>query len=184
MNLLLPPLIATIFVASYVAIATREHNSGQEKIFVADNMIRHHELAVAQSATFPNVGPVIPVAMAPFSDILRWDSRLAVDTQNRLWLLTYIGPGQTALPSNIGDAAIAGIQFELVTKNYQGGTYGRWQLPPTNTNQPPSLNSTIGSINFNASMAVQAPDQMPMIATLMATSCVFVSGQIYQCSPV
>lgn len=186
MNLVVLPAMIGALVAGYIAIATRDYNNGQEKIYVTDSMIRHHELAIGQRTrlTNPTLGQDIPVTSALFQDALAWNSALAIDTQQRLWLLTFIGPNQIVGDTTINDAAIAGIQFELATKNYEGGTFGRWNLlnPGAGGLSNPFLDSTIGAIEFAVANAPQIADGVPVIATYLSDSCTITSATQFACS--
>jgi hypothetical protein len=190
MNLIVLPAMIGALIAGYLAIATRDYDNGQDRLYATDSMLRHHELAVEQftdgRVANPTLGQDIPVVTTPFVDVLAWNSALAIDTTNRLWMLTFIGPGDVPEDRTISDAGIAGIQFELAKQNYSGGTFGRWNdtatLPDNNLPTNGFINSTIGPIEFLEDRAPPIVDLVPVIATILAESCTGISQSNFVCS--
>jgi len=156
MNLLLPPLMASVLVAGYVATASYDRTDGDERRYAADNMVRYHTLAVEQYRAAP--APVLNPEIAPFAKVLDWQSREAFDNNGQAWVITYIPITQPALPSTISSIAMSSIPHELARKDFSGGTYGIW-----NGN---ALVSTIGTISFPTAPAPAVLDGTPVIATL------------------
>jgi len=156
MNLLLPPLMASVMVTAYVATASYDQTDGGERRYAADNMVRYHTLAVEQYRATP--APILNPEMAPFARVLDWQSREAFDTAGRTWVITYIPSNQTGQSSTITGVAMSAIPYELARKDFSGGTYGIW-----NGN---ALVSTIGTISFPTAPAPAVLDGTPVIATL------------------
>lgn len=156
MNLLLPPLMAAVLVAGYVATASYDRTDGNERRYAADSMVRYHTLAVGQYRATPV--PVLNPDMTPFAKVLDWQSREAVDTNGRTWVITYIPVTQSALPSTISSIAMSSIPHELARTDFSGGTYGIW----TGGN----LASTVGTISFPTAPTPAVLDGTPVIATL------------------
>ncbi len=155
MNLLLPPLMASVLVAGYVATASYDRTDGDERRYAADNMVRYHTLAVEQYRATP--APVLNPEIAPFAKVLDWQSREAFDNNGQAWVITYIPITQPALPSTISSIAMSSIPHELARKDFSGGTYGIW-----NSN---ALVSTIGTISFPTVLTPPVLDGTPVIAT-------------------
>jgi len=155
MNLLLPPLMASVLVAGYVATASYARTDGDERRYAADNMVRYHTLAVEQYRATP--APVLNPEIAPFAKVLDWQSREAFDNNGQAWVITYIPITQPALPSTISSIAMSSIPHELARKDFSGGTYGIW-----NSN---ALVSTIGTISFPTVLTPPVLDGTPVIAT-------------------
>ena len=157
MNMLLPPLVASTLLAGYLTTITDDRTDGDERRYVADNMVRYHTLAVEEYnvtlATVPE-----PV-MAPFAEVLDWKSQRAVDSTGRIWIITYAGDGAYTRTSSIGQAAVTSIPFELARTHYSGGTYGVWK--------DNALESSLGIISFATSLPRPVPDGTPVIATLV-----------------
>jgi hypothetical protein len=140
----------------------------------ADSLLRFHEAAVGLSvASFPNSPNIdgIP-ALAPFVDVLDWDSALAKDTKDRFWVMTYLGGGPGSSPTAISDSGVAGIPLELQRLGFSSGTYGFW-----NSGQ---LASTIGPISFSDAEAPPVPDGAIMVATL----CESPPPTVLDCGPI
>lgn len=155
MNLLLPPLMASVLVAGYVATASYDRTDGDERRYAADNMVRYHTLAVEQYRATP--APVLNPEIAPFAKVLDWQSREAFDNNGQAWVITYIPITQPALPSTISSIAMSSIPHELARKDFSGGTYGIW-----NSN---ALVSTIGTISITTVLTPPVLDGTPVIAT-------------------
>lgn len=139
MNMLLPPMVASVLLAGYVATATNDRMDGDERRFAADNMVRYHTLAVDQARTGL---PVENLNMAPFAKVLDWRSQVAFDNTNRPWLVTYIASAAVPQPSAIGDIAVSSIPFELARTQFSSGSFGIWR--------DNVLASTLGDIPFTA----------------------------------
>ena len=173
MNLLLPPLVAAVALSAYVATLSKDRTDGDDRRMAADSLLRHHEAAVALSvAGFPDSPNIDDIpALAPFVDVLDWDSALATDTQGRLWVMTYLGGDPGSSPTAISDSGLAGIPYELQRLGFSNGTYGFWNSR--------TLASTIGAISFSHAEAPPAPDGAIMVATL----CVSTSPSDLDCGP-
>jgi hypothetical protein len=157
MNMLLPPLVASSLLAGYLATITYSRTDGDERRYAADNMVRYHTLAVEEySAT---LAPVPEPVMAPFAEMLDWNSQRVVDSEGKIWIITYPGDGAVTQTSSIGAAAISSILYELARINYSGGTYG---ILKDN-----ALASPLGSILLATPLLVAVPDGTPAIATLI-----------------
>lgn len=151
MNLLWPPAMAAVVLVSFVSANSFDQGDGDERVFAADNMVRHHTIAVA---TFPARTKMA----APFVDVLAWKTVAEKDTQDRDWLLTFLSADAAGEPTTIGDTAISMIPLELARRRYDGGTYGMWEGD--------TLKATIGPITFSGGQTTQIPDKSPVIATL------------------
>jgi hypothetical protein len=160
MNLLLPPLVAAVALSVYVATLSKDRTDGDDRRMAADSLVRFHEAAVGLSvASYPDSPDIDDIpALAPFVDVLDWDSALATDTQDRIWVMTYLGNAAGSSPKAISDSGIAGIPLELQRLGFSGGTYGFWNSG--------KLASTIGPISFSGPDAPPAPDGAIMVATL------------------
>ena len=156
MNLLLPPLMASVLVAGYVATANFDRTDANERRYAADNMVRYHTLAVGQYRATP--APVLNPDMTPFARVLDWQSREAIDSTGQTWVITYIPSTQPALPTTISSIAMSSIPHELARMDFSGGTYGIWNGT--------DLVSTIGTISFATAPAPAVLDGTPVIATL------------------
>jgi hypothetical protein len=167
MNLLLPPLIAAVALSAYVATISRERAKGDDRRVAADSMVRHHEAAIRMSVgMFPTALTIADrPAVAPFIDVLNWNSALAADTQNRLWVVTYLGQGAGTTLTTISDPGIAGISYELQRLGFRSGTYGLWNAGTL------ALASTIGPISFSAPNTPRIPTTIPDGAIMVATLC-------------
>jgi hypothetical protein len=162
MNLLLPPLVAAVALSVYVATLSKDRTDGDDRRMAADSLVRHHEAAVGV-AVGQSLGsfPVsldkakITASLAPFVDVLTWDSALAKDTEDRFWVMTYSAGSS---PTAISDSGVAGIPLELQRLGFSGGTYGFWNSG--------KLASTIGPISFSGTIASWVPDGAIMVATL------------------
>lgn len=159
MNLLLPPLMASVLVAGYVATASYDRTDGDERRYAADNMVRYHTLAVEQYRATPVA--VLNPEMAPFAKVLDWQSREAFDDSGQAWVITYIPITQPALPSTISSIAMSSIPHELARKDFSGGTYGIWD----DSTSTPTLASTIGTISITTVLTPAVLDGTPVIAT-------------------
>jgi hypothetical protein len=156
MNLLYPPLIASVMVVGYVATATFDRTDGGERRYAADNMVRYHSLAVEQYKTLPTT--VLNPNIAPFAKVLDWQSREAVDTAGRKWVITYIPDTAPTQPSTIGSIGMSSIHMELARKDFSGGTYGIWKAN--------KLAASLGDISFTAAPTPPVLEGTPVIATL------------------
>jgi hypothetical protein len=159
-NLLVPPLIAAAALSAYVAALSKDRAEGDDRRVAADSLVRHHEAAIFQAvALFPTeLDPSVTVPVAPFIDVLDWNSALATDTQDRLWVLTYLNQGVGSAPTTISEPGVAGITYELQRLGFRSGTYGLWKAG--------TLASTIGPISFAAGQVPSIPDGAVMVATL------------------
>ncbi len=173
MNLLLPPLVAAVALSAYVATLSKDRTDGDDRRIAADSLLRHHEAAVGMSvARFPASPNIDDIpALAPFVDVLDWDSALATDTQGRIWVMTYLGSDSSSSPTAISDSGVAGIPFELQRLGFGSGTYGFWNSG--------TLASTIGPISFSDTEAPPVSDGAIMVATL----CVSTSPSDLDCGP-
>ena len=181
MNLLVPPLVAAVALSAYVATLSKDRTDGDDRRMAADSLLRFHEAAVGLSvASFPNSPNIdgIP-ALAPFVDVLDWDSALAKDTKDRFWVMTYLGGGPGSLPTAISDSGVAGIPFELQRLDFSSGTYGFWKAG-TLLSTLGTLPSTIGPISFSGTEAPPAPDGAIMVATL----CRVTPKKVLDCGPI
>lgn len=171
MNLLLPPLVAAVALSGYVATVSKERTDGDDRRIAADSLLRHHEAAVGLSvASFPASPNIDDIpALAPFVDVLDWDSALATDTEGRLWVMTYLGSGPGSSPTAISDSGVAGIPSELQRLGLGSGTYGFWNSG--------TLASTIGAISFSNAEAPPVPNG----AIMVATQCVLTSPSDLDC---
>jgi hypothetical protein len=179
-NLLVPPLVAAVALSVYVATVSKDRTDGDDRRMAADSLLRHHEAAVGLIvASFPEIvdsfpdSPIIDdiPALAPFVDVLDWDSALAKDTENRFWVMTYLGDAAGSSPTAISDSGAAGIPLELQRLGFSRGTYGFWNSG--------TLASTIGPISFSVTEAPPAPDGAIMVATL----CESTSSTVLDCGP-
>jgi hypothetical protein len=159
-----------VALSVYVATLSKDRTDGDDRRMAADSLVRHHEAAVGLFvanfaeivASFPD-SPIIDdiPALAPFVDVLDWDSALATDTtgtQGRFWVITYLGGGPGSSPTAISNSGVAGIPLELQRLGFSGGTYGFWNSG--------KLASTIGPISFSGTIASWVPDGAIMVATL------------------
>ena len=169
MNLLLPPLVAAVALSVYVATLSNDRTDGDDRRMAADSLVRHHEaavgLAVGQSVQGNPVildNNVIATLLAPFVDVLRLDSALAIDTQGRIWVMTYLGDAAGSSLTAISDSGVAGIPLELQRLGYSSGTYGFWRSGEDSG----QLASTIGPIAFSGTATPPVPDGAIMVATL------------------
>ena len=192
MNLLVPPLVAAVALSVYVATVSKDRTDGDDRRMAADSLLRHHEAAVGLIvASFPEIvdsfpdSPIIDAipALAPFVDVLDWDSALAKDTKDRFWVMTYPGDAAGSSPTAISDSGVAGIPLELQRLGFSSGTYGFWKsgtLPSTGT-----LASTIGPISFDEPGAdePEAPP-VPDGAIMVATLCEATSSTVLDCGPI
>ena len=189
MNLLVPPLVAAVALSAYVATVSKDRTDGDDRRMAADSLVRHHEAAVGLAVGLsvennPVIlnNNVIDTLLAPFVDVLRLDSALAIDTQGRIWVMTYSGNAAGPLPTAISDSGVAGIPLELQRLGFSSGTYGFWKsgtLPSTGT-----LASTIGPISFDEPEAdePEAPP-VPDGAIMVATLCESTSSTVLDCGP-
>jgi len=179
-NLLLPPLVAAVALSVYVATLSKDRTDGDDRRMAADSLLRFHEAAVGVIvASFPDSPDIdnIP-ALAPFVDVLDWDSALAKDTKDRFWVMTYLGDAAGSSSSVISDSGVAGIPFELQRLDFSSGTYGFWKAG-TLLSTLGTLPSTIGPISFSGTEAPPAPDGAIMVATL----CESPSTSVLDCGP-
>jgi hypothetical protein len=181
-NLLLPPLIAAAALAAYVATVSRDRDNGDDRRIAADSMVRHHEAAIRMSVIlFADADPsdnltiddTLPVA--PFMDVLDWNSALARDTQNRLWVVTYLGQGAGSTLTTISGPGVAGISYELNRLGFRSGTYGLWNAGTL------ALASTIGPISFSAAQVPPIPPSIPDGAVMVATLCQVTPAGVLDC---
>ena len=172
MNLLVPPLIAAAALSAYVAALSRDRTDGDDRRVAADSLVRHHEAAIDLAvALFPTeLDPGVTVPVAPFVDVLDWNSALATDTQDRLWVVTYLDRGAGSAPTTISDPGIAAITFELQRLGFRSGTFGLWNAG--------TLASTIGPISFATGDVPSIPDGAVMVATL----CQATTPDVLDCS--
>jgi len=180
-NLLVPPLVAAVALSVYVATLSKDRTDGDDRRMAADSLVRHHEAAVGLIvASYPD-SPVIDdiPALAPFVDVLSWESVLAEDTEDRFWVMTYLGGGPGSLPTAISDSGVAGIPFELQRLDFSSGTYGFWKAG-TLLSTLGTLPSTIGPISFSDTEAPPAPDGAIMVATL----CRVTPAVALDCGPI
>jgi len=160
MNMLLPPLVASVLLAGYVATVSNDQTDGDERRYAADNMVRYHSLAVDRARAGL---PVVNLDMAPFAKVLDWRSQVAFDNTNRPWLVTYIASAAVPQPSAIGGIAVSSIPYELARTQFSNGTFGIWK--------DNVLASTLGNIPFTEVPAGRpeppvVPNGTPVIATL------------------
>jgi len=174
MNLLLPPLVAAVALSVYVATVSKDRTDGDDRRMAADSLVRHHEAAVGVAvASFPNSPNIDDIpALAPFVDVLNWNSAMATDTQDRIWVMTYLGNAAGSSPTAISDSGVAGIPLELQRLGFSGGTYGFWNSG--------KLASTIGPISFSDTEAPPVPDGAIMVATL----CKLTPQEVLDCGPI
>jgi hypothetical protein len=125
-----------VALSVYVATLSKDRTDGDDRRMAADSMVRHHEAAIrlgvslfADADPDDNLTPDDSVSVAPFFDVLDWNSALARDTQNRLWVVTYLGQGAGTTLTTISDPGIAGISYELQRLDFRSGTYGLWNAP-------------------------------------------------------
>jgi hypothetical protein len=159
MNMLLPPLMASVLLAGYVATVSNDRTDGDERRYAADNMVRYHSLAVDQARAGL---PVVNLNMAPFAKVLDWRSQVAFDNTDTPWVVTYIASAAVPQPSTIGDIAVSSIPYELARTQFSSGTFGIWK---NNV-----LASTLGDIPFTEVPAGRpappvVPNGTPVIAT-------------------
>ena len=190
MNLLVPPLVAAVALSVYVATLSKDRTDGDDRRMAADSLVRHHEAAVGLAVglsvdSYPYIldKAKITGSLAPFVDVLDWDSALAKDTMDRFWVMTYLGGGPVSSPTAISDSGVAGIPFELQRLDFSSGTYGFWKsgtLPSTGT-----LASTIGPISFDAPEAGE-PETPPVPdgAIMVATLCKLTPLKVLDCGPI
>ena len=179
MNLLVPPLVAAVALSAYVATLSKDRTDGDDRRMAADSLVRHHEAAVGLAVGLsvesnPVIldNNVIASLLAPFVDVLRLDSALAIDTEDRIWVMTYPGNAAGSSPTAISDSGVAGIPLELQRLGFSSGTYGFW-----NSGQ---LASTIGPISFSDAEAPPVPDGAIMVATL----CESPPPTVLDCGPI
>jgi hypothetical protein len=182
-NLLVPPLVAAVALSVYVATLSKDRTDGDDRRMAAESLVRFHEAAVGLIvASYPD-SPIIDdiiddiPALAPFVDVLGWESVLAEDTEDRFWVMTYLDGGSGSSPTAISDSGVAGIPFELQRLDFSSGTYGFWNsgtFPSTGT-----LASTIGPISFSGALISSVPDGAIMVATL----CESPSPTVLTCDP-
>jgi hypothetical protein len=180
-NLLVPPLVAAVALSAYVATMSKDRTDGDDRRMAADSLLRFHEAAVGLSvASYPD-SPVIDdiPALAPFVDVLDWESALAKDTKDRFWVMTYLGGGPGSLPTAISHSGVAGIPLELQRLDFSSGTYGFWKAG-TLLSTLGTLPSTIGPISFSGTEAPPAPDGAIMVATL----CKLTPKKVLDCGPI
>jgi hypothetical protein len=177
-NLLIPPLVAAVALSAYVATVSKDRTDGDDRRMAADSLLRHHEAAVGLAVGLsvennPVIlnNNVIDTLLAPFLDVLRLDSALAIDTQGRIWVMTYSGNAAGRLPTAISDSGVAGIPLELQRLGFSSGTYGFWNSG--------TLASTIGPISFSGREAPPVPDGAIMVATL----CESPPPTVLECGP-
>ncbi len=156
MNLLLPPLMASVLVVGYVATASYDRTDGDERRYAADSMVRYHNLAVEEYRA--TNAQVLNPEMAPFAKVLDWQSREVEDGNGQTWVITYVPSTQISQSSAIGGIAISAIPSELARKEFSGGTYGIWKNN--------ALVSTVGTISFPTAPSPAVLDGTPVIATL------------------
>ena len=159
MNLLLPPLMASVLVAGYVATVSFDRTDGDERRYAADSMVRYHTLAVEQYRATP--APVLNPNMAPFAKVLDWQSREVEDSDKQKWIITYIPSTQPTLPSTISGIAMSSIPQELARRDFSGGTYGIWD----DSTATPTLATTIGTISITTVLTPAVLDGTLVIAT-------------------
>jgi hypothetical protein len=167
-----------VALSVYVATLSNDRTDGDDRRMAADSLVRHHEaavgLAVGQSVQSNPVilnNNVIATLLAPFVDVLRLDSALAIDTQGRIWVMTYPRDAAGSSPTAISDSGVAGIPLELQRLGFSGGTYGFWNSG--------TLASTIGPISFSGTQAPPVPDGAIMVATL----CESPPPTVLECGP-
>lgn len=181
MNLLVPPLVAAIALSAYVATLSKDRTDGDDRRMAADSLVRHHEVAVGLSVDIYPAKPTntqITTLLAPFADVLTWQSDRATDTQGRIWVMTYLGGSPGSSSTAISASGLAGIPFELQRLDFSSGTYGFWKSgtsPSTGT-----LASTIGPISFSGPLVSSVPDGAIMVATL----CESTSSTVLDCGPI
>ncbi len=169
MNLLVPPLVAAVALSAYVATLSKDRTDGDDRRMAADSLVRHHEAAVGLSVDCSPDGPNLdetPTLMAPFVNVLTWKSVLAKDTQDRIWVMTYLGDAAGSSPTAISDSGVAGIPQELQRLDFSSGTYGFWKSGEDSG----KLASTIGAIEFSDTADTQVPP-VPDGAITVATLC-------------
>jgi hypothetical protein len=166
MNLLIPPLVASVLVAGYVANAAFERNSGNDRSFAADSMLRYHRAVQEQaraSGTDPNdilsTTNASAPTIRPFVAVLDFKSVHARDTTDRVWTITYLDDAGYAKPSTINDQAAASIPFELARLQLREGTFGVWK--------DNAIQSRAGVIEFDGGLSPRIPEGMPVIASLL-----------------
>jgi hypothetical protein len=160
MNMLWPPLVASVVLAAYVAIASFDRVDGDERRYAADNMVRYHSAAIELSKAGATV---LNPDIAPFVSVLNWKSQEVFDNTDRRWVITYMASDPASQSTMISEVAVASIPYELARTNFSGGTYGMW-----NDN---ILESTIGEVLFTSVPSGRPtvpliPDGTPVIATL------------------
>ena len=180
MNLLVPPLVAAVALSAYVATLSKDRTDGDDRHMAADSLVRFHEAAVGLIvASYPDSPDIDDIpALAPFVDVLSWESVLAEDTEDRIWVMTYPGNAAGFSPTAISDSGVAGIPLELQRLDFSSGTYGFWKsgtLPSTGT-----LASTIGPISFSSTLVSSVPDGAIMVATL----CKLTPPTVLDCGPI
>jgi len=158
-NLLVPPLVAAVALSAYVATLSNERSAGDDSRVAADSMVRYHTLAVEQYKAAPATG--LNPNMAPFANLLNWQSRAASDSAGRLWVITYIPVSQATQPSTISGIAMSSIPYELARTQLSGGTYGIWD----DSTPTPTLASTIGTISITTVLTPAVLDGTLVIAT-------------------
>jgi hypothetical protein len=180
-NLLIPPLVAAVALSAYVATVSKDRTDGDDRRMAADSLVRHHEAAVGLSVdrypASPNTSD-ITASLAPFVDVLTWVSVRATDTDDRIWVMTYLGGSPGSSSTAISASGLAGIPFELQRLDFSSGTYGFWKSgtsPSTGT-----LASTIGPISFSGPLVSSVPDGAIMVATL----CKLTSPTVLDCGPI
>ncbi len=159
MNVLLPPLMASVLLAGYVATVSFDRTDGDERRYAADSMVRYHTLAVEEYRA--TLAPVLNPNMAPFKKVLNWQSREVEDSTKQKWVITYIPNTQPGLPSTISSIAMSSIAQELARRDFSGGTYGIWD----DSKKTPTLASTIGTISITTELAPAVLDGTLVIAT-------------------
>lgn len=182
MNLLVPPLVAAVALSAYVATVSKDRTDGDDRRMAADSLLRHHEVAVGLSVDIYPVKPTntkITPLLAPFVDVLTWKSDRAVDTQGRIWVMTYLDGSPGSSPTAISASGLAGIPFELQRLDFSSGTYGFWKAG-TLLSTLGTLPSTIGPISFSDTEAPPAPDGAIMVATL----CKLTPQEVLDCGPI
>ena len=149
----------------------------------AESLVRFHEAAVVVAVdlsvdSFPVIldNTEITPLLAPFVAVLTWESALAIDTEDRIWVMTYLGDAAGSLPTAISDSGVAGIPLELQRLGFSRGTYGFWNSGEDSG----QLASTIGPISFSGTEAPPAPDGAIMVATL----CESTSSTVLDCGPI
>jgi hypothetical protein len=169
-----------VALSVYVATLSKDRTDGDDRRMAADSLVRFHEAAVGLSvASFPDSpdNTEITASLAPFVDVLNLDSAVAKDTDDRIWVMTYLGGAPGSLPTAISDSGVAGIPLELQRLGFSSGTYGFWKSgtsPSTGT-----LASTIGPISFSGTPVSSVPDGAIMVATL----CESPSTTVLDCDP-